>query len=69
MSDDESNLTLCKTCRIIKIRKLDGRYPSKRDKRWMDDAGKLWVGRLCPSCHAEKMKLHNRNKRLKSVPK
>ena len=64
---EESNKTMCKTCRIIKTRKLDGRFPDARDKRWVDDQYKLWNGKNCSSCHAEKMKHHVKRVRAAKV--
>jgi hypothetical protein len=49
----ESNLTECKECKQKKLRILVGKYPSK-NKKYTDDTGKLWSGKLCPLCN------HNR---------
>lgn len=49
----ERNLTICKECKEIKGRSIDGKYNHK-DKRYVDDNGKLWNGTVCPQCHAKK---------------
>lgn len=50
----ESNLRLCKKCNEVKRRTLAGKFPDGRDKRYVDDSGKLWNGSMCPSCNAER---------------
>jgi hypothetical protein len=50
----ESNLRKCKKCQVLKIRILDGKYDNGRDKRWLDDEGKIWNGSLCPLCNVER---------------
>ena len=64
---EESNKTMCKTCRIIKTRTLDDKFPNRKDKRWIDEHMKLWNGQNCPSCHAEKMKHHVKKVRAVKV--
>lgn len=56
----ESNLRICKVCKQLKNRTEAGKFNAK-DKKWVDDTGKLWNGSCCPACNAirvkEKMKL------------
>lgn len=59
---EEKNQTICKTCREIKPRIADGKFDGK-NKRWRDDHGKLWNGRLCPKCTVEQVKSQQQKKR------
>lgn len=63
---EEKNLTKCKKCEVIKYRILDGKF-DKINKRWKDESGRLWSGKLCPDCQAEKMRQHMKLKRTKIV--
>lgn len=60
----ESNKVLCKICRELKVRTEDEKYPDKRNKRYKDEAGKLWNGRCCPPCAVKIMKERMRNLRF-----
>lgn len=51
----ESNLTICKLCGELKQRIQDGMFNTK-DKRWMDETGKLWMGKICPPCNKQRTK-------------
>jgi len=37
------------------MRVQDGQFNLK-DKRWMDEQGRLWNGNTCPSCNLERAK-------------
>lgn len=43
----------CKDCGELKQRISDGRFGTKKDKRWRGVCGRLWNGSRCPECHAE----------------
>jgi hypothetical protein len=60
----ESNLRICKTCRVLKTRTQAGKY-SLKDKKYVDETGKAWGGSTCPACNTERLKLHMRTKRIK----
>jgi len=62
MSSPESNLRLCKSCKILKTRTEAGKYNIK-DKKYTDESGKLWNGSTCPSCNQERVKIKMRIKR------
>lgn len=64
MDSIETRLILCKVCNIIKKAFLDSKYPDGKDKRWRDEQGKLFNGKLCPVCHSDKVKEHIKKKRL-----
>lgn len=58
----EVNLRICKMCGELKQRIQDGKYNIK-DKRWMDETGKLWNGSICPICNKLRTKQLMREKR------
>jgi hypothetical protein len=60
----ESNLRICKTCRVLKTRTLAGKY-SIKDKKYVDETGSSWNGSNCPGCNKERLKNHMRTKRTK----
>ena len=53
---EERNLSTCRVCLKNKERIEDGKYGTSRNKRWRDEAGRLWRGRVCPDCHKLEMK-------------
>ena len=53
---EERNLSTCKICAESKERIEDGKYGESRNKRWRDESGRLWRGRVCPDCHKTEMK-------------
>lgn len=46
----ESNLRKCKSCKELKNRIQDGKFPNGRDKRWVNENGKQWNGSKCADC-------------------
>lgn len=64
----EENYHICKVCLKLKKRKQDGLY-NKKDKRWMDEDGLLWSGKVCGSCNRERAKETMRKARAKNEPK
>lgn len=52
----EKNLSTCRLCGVPKERIEDGKYGESRNKRWRDEEGRLWRGRVCPDCHKGEMK-------------
>ncbi len=55
----------CKICGEMKVRIHNGSYDS-RNKRFVDESGKQWNGRVCPDCHANKSKSNMRVLRKKN---
>lgn len=53
---EEVNLTKCKKCAEIKHRIQMGKFKNGRDKKWVDESGRQWVGHTCPSCNADRVK-------------
>jgi hypothetical protein len=46
----ERNLRACKVCGIQKLRIENDKFNHK-DKRWIDEKGKIWMGNICPPCN------------------
>lgn len=67
----ESNKTICKRCKELKIRIEDGKYPDSKNKRYKDETGKLWNGKVCSQCvvnlSKERMKSFRFNKKLREL--
>lgn len=63
----EQNRTICKVCKVIKLRIADGRFPGQKNKRWRDESGGLWSGKVCAVCNTERLKNHMKSKRSKGV--
>lgn len=51
----ETNIRICKVCKQLKQRSENGRF-SVKDKRYVDEHGKLWCGSICPPCNKERVK-------------
>lgn len=64
----EENYHICKVCLKLKKKIQDGKYNAK-DKRWQDDDGLLWSGKVCGSCNRERAKEVMRKARAKNEPK
>lgn len=65
----EKNKVRCKVCLVEKERILAGKYNFK-DKKWVDDQGRAFNGKTCPTCYqrqvAERMRmLREKRKREK----
>ncbi len=58
----EVNRKKCKVCGEEKNRIAAGKFPNNRDKRWIQDDGKLWNGLTCGDCNVKasfnKMRKH-----------
>lgn len=58
MEEDLSKfIVTCRSCGGQKIRKPAGMFSNGRDKRWVDQADKLWNGRKCPDCNRTRAKI------------
>lgn len=59
---------ICNTCQKLKVRNPDGFFPNGRDRRFVDEHGKQWVGKSkCPDCNRNRMKSYQKLKRNKDV--
>lgn len=52
----EQNLRKCKTCNLLKMRILDGKFPNGKNKRFRDQQNYLWSGNVCGVCNKERIK-------------
>jgi hypothetical protein len=59
------NARHCKDCKLLKNRIQDGKFSNGRDKRWLDENGKLWNGNRCPDCVVLKVRESMRISRSK----
>lgn len=51
---NESKVVECSGCRKTLKKFFAGRYANFKDKRWCDENGRQWNGKVCPQCHADK---------------
>lgn len=63
--EQEFSELICKGCLLLKKRFLDGNYPNKKDRRWVDENGRQWSGNYCSICHAENVAKRKRDKKTK----
>lgn len=59
----EKKPTLCKICKNIKTRILDGKFDNI-NKRWVDDSGGIWNGKICPPCQLLKVR-----EKMRGIPR
>lgn len=52
----ESNLTKCKQCEVLKVKTEAGKYPKGKTKKFIDENGLQWNGKLCPQCNQQRAK-------------
>jgi len=52
---NESNQVICKVCGELKTRICVGVYASN-NRKYQDESGGLWNGKVCSSCHRNKVK-------------
>ena len=60
------DISKCKKCGALEVRKQDGFFPDGRNKKYVDGSGKQWVGRTCPKCVRHKSKDHIKKKRAEA---
>lgn len=65
----ERSLIKCRECGETKVRISDGKYPDKKNTRWVDEQGRLFNGKLCPSCQTEKAKAKMKELRFRKAIK
>jgi ribosomal protein L32 len=66
-SKKPDTLAVCKICGETKVRNCVGKFGNGRDKKYVDDKGKLWNGKVCGDCQAKKMNGHMKAKRNKDL--
>lgn len=60
----ETSTILCKVCKELKIRVQDGTFDGK-NKRWRNESGQLFNGKICPTCELTRVKNKMKEKRGK----
>lgn len=66
-SSDSNVLFTCKVCGQTKVRNVLKSYDTvKQDKAYVDENGKRWNGKVCPSCHKLNVRTHKRNKKVET---
>jgi hypothetical protein len=63
MAKEESDLSTCRLCEQIKLRRFVGKFDDK-NKKYVDDQGKLWNGRVCPQCHSDRSRSNMKRLRM-----
>lgn len=63
---EESNISKCRDCGGLEVRKEDGYFPGSKNKRFVNAEGLLWNGRKCPKCQKLHSKSNIKTRRAKS---
>ena len=63
MEKVDYSIIKCKGCGELKTRYRDCKFDNKKDTRWVDENGRQFSGKMCPSCHADRVALNQRNRR------
>lgn len=50
---EDFSIIKCSICGETKKRIAAGKFPNGKDKRWADEAGRLFNGAKCPECWAK----------------
>lgn len=53
---------LCKTCNEVKTCILVGKF-DQRNKKYTDESGSYWNGKVCPQCNKVRVRENMRKKR------
>jgi len=61
--EDEVNVSQCRKCGKMEVRKQDGYFPDGRNKRFVNAVGAQWSGRACPDCVRRRVKDQVKQKR------
>lgn len=60
---EESDISKCRKCGKLEVRKQDGYFPDGRNKKFVNAEGAQWNGRKCPGCQQSNSKDHIKQKR------
>lgn len=61
---EETNLSTCRACNLVKVRILAGKFDSK-NKKYVDENEQLWSGKYCPPCNKERIRNYMKELREK----
>lgn len=60
--------SICHSCHQLKVRMQDGYFGMSKNKRFIDENGKLWNGRkCCPDCHKNKSRVTMKTSRFQKL--
>lgn len=62
---EEVNISQCRKCGKLEVRKQDGYFPDGRNKRFVNAEEKQWSGRSCPDCVIKRVRNQIKEKRQK----
>lgn len=63
---EEVDISQCRKCGKLEVRKQDGYFPDGRNKRFVNAEGKQWSGRACPDCVCKRVSAQVKEKRQKA---
>lgn len=63
---EEIDVSKCRKCGKLEIRRQDGYFPDNRNKRFVNSEGKQWSGRACPDCVLKRVRTQVKEKRQKA---
>ncbi len=47
----ESNKVQCKICKELKTKTEAGLFPNQKTKKYVDELGVMWNGKMCGQCN------------------
>lgn len=62
----EKKFKPCKICEEVKEAVASGFYGDGKTRKWTNEFGQLWNGRVCPECNVIRAKIIMREFRAKS---
>lgn len=65
---EDSDISTCRKCGGLEVRKQDGFFPDGRNKRFVDAGNRQWSGRSCPKCVRKRVKEQIKKKRADAKP-
>lgn len=54
--NQESNITVCKVCNLPKVKIVAGKYPKGKTKKYVDELGGHWNGKICAVCNRARVR-------------
>lgn len=53
---EELDVSQCRKCGKLEVRRQDGYFPDGRNKRFVNAENAQWSGRSCPNCVRKRVK-------------
>ena len=67
---EEIDVSQCRKCGKLEIRRQDGYFPDGKNKRFVNNEGRQWSGRSCPGCVRSRVRNQIKQKRAEcKLPK